>query len=152
MSLNNEDAVMGCEDCIKGKLIRLNMQSQLDYRVTSPLSRVHSDLCQLPHKSRCNFSYIMTFVDEATHFAMIYFLKSKDQALECFKQYVLRAEKDTEETLKCIRTDNGGKYTSSSWERFCLDQGIHHSMGPPYSPQLNGVAEQYNRTLLKNIC
>ena len=151
VSINNKEEVMRCEECVKGKLNRLNLQSRLDYKVTSPLSRVHSDLCQLPYKSRSNFTYIMTFVDEATHFAMIYFLKTKDQALECFKRYVKRAERDTGETLKCIRTDNGGEYTSASWEKFCLDQGIHHSMGPPYSPQLNGVAERYNRTLLNKI-
>lgn len=32
-----------------------------------------------------------------------------------------------------------------------MENGINHSMGPPHSPQLNGMAERFNRTLLDCI-
>lgn len=142
---------MGCEECIKGKLNWLNLQSGLDYKVSSPLPRVHSSLCQLPYLSLSDFKYIMSFVDEATHFAILYFLKSKDQVFECFKRYVDQAENDTNEKPKCICTNNGGEYTSAIWDTFCMDRGINHSKGPPNSLHLNSVAERYNRTLLDKI-
>lgn len=54
------------------------------------------------------------------------------------------AEKETSKVLQCVRSDNGGEYTSGLWEKFCEEQGIKHSMGPPHFPQLNGVAEKFN--------
>ena len=69
----------------------------------------------------------------------------------CGLIYVAMAEKEASETLCCVRSDNGGEYTSGVWEKFCEERGIQHSMGPPHSPQLNGVAEQFNRSLLDKI-
>lgn len=62
-----------------------------------------------------------------------------------------RNSRETQEKLKCIRTDNDGEYTSREWKTFCDETGIRHSTGPPHSPQLNGIAERYNRTLLDRI-
>lgn len=93
----------------------------------------------------------MTFLDEHTHFGVIYFLKSKDQAFDVFKHYVVYAERETRMKLRTIRTDNGGEYTSQAWLMYCSALGIRHSKGPPHSPQLHGVAERFNQTLLDKI-
>lgn len=87
----------------------------------------------------------MTFLDERTHYAVIYFLKSKDQAFSSFKHYVAFAERDTNKKMKKVRTENGGEYTLNEWDTFCLNSGITHS------PQLHGTAERFNRTLLDKI-
>lgn len=42
----------------------------------------------------------MTFLDKKTHFAVIYFLKSKDQAISSFKHYGAFAERSTNKKLK----------------------------------------------------
>lgn len=34
---------------------------------------------------------------------------------------------------------------------WCRANGIRQTMGPPHTPQLNGVAERYNRTLLDRL-
>lgn len=93
----------------------------------------------------------MKFVDEATHFTVVYFLKSKDQSLECFKNYVSFSERETNCKVKKLRSDNGGEYISKEWEEFCHQLGIRHSMGPPHSPEMNGTAERFNRTLLTRL-
>lgn len=151
VSIDDSEAITRCEDCIRGKSSRINMASREHHRVARKLNRVHSDLCQLPCKSRQGSRYMMTFVDEFTHRAVVYFLKYKHEAFKCFKHYVNYAERETQEQLKCIHTDNGGEYSSNEWKALCEETGIKHSMGPPHSPQLNGVAESYNRTLLDRI-
>lgn len=47
--------------------------------------------------------------------------------------------------------DNGGEYTSTTWDDYCKQAGISHPKGPPHSPQLNGKAERFNRTILDKI-
>lgn len=148
---NDVESVIKCEDCVRGRFNRLNMKSRELHRVSRKLDSVHSDLCQLPVQSRTGARYIMTFLDEYTNYGVIYFLKLKSQALSCFKHYVRWAERQTKISLRKIRTDNGGEYTSQDWQAFCDENGISHSMGPSHSPQMHGKAERYNRTILDRI-
>ncbi|KAG2758501.1 hypothetical protein Pcac1_g29360 [Phytophthora cactorum] len=39
--------------------------------------------------------------------------------------------------------------TSGAMAKFCKDRGIEQKFTPPYTPQLNGVAERMNRTLVE---
>lgn len=151
VSKDDSQRVMECEDCMKGKFNRLNMKSRELHRVSRKLECVHSDLCQLPVKSQSGSKYMMTFLDEYKNMGVVYFLKFKSQAFSCFKHYVKWSERQTQEKLRKIRTDNGGEYTSEEWAMYCRESGIHHSMGPPHSPQLNGKAERFNRTILDRI-
>ena len=57
-------------------------------------------------------------------------------------------EKEHNATIKTIRTDNGGKYTAGTLQRFLKDEGIIHETTVPRTPQQNGVAERMNPTLL----
>ena len=52
----------------------------------------------------------------------------------------------------CIfRSDGGGEYTSITLQDFFNEQGIEHEVVPPYTPQLNGLAERLNRTLVERV-
>lgn len=115
VSVDDGQWVMECEDCMRGKFKRLNMKSRQLHRVPKKLDCVHSNLCQLPVKSRTGARYMMSFLDESTNFGMIYFLKSKDQATSCLQHYVKWAERNANGKLRKIRTNNGGEYTSDKW-------------------------------------
>jgi len=52
--------------------------------------------------------------------------------------------------LKCIRSDNGGEYIGP-FDKYCREQGIRHQKTPPKTPQLNGLAERMNRTLVERV-
>ena len=54
------------------------------------------------------------------------------------------------EKLKCIRTDNGGEYCGP-FDEYCKHQGIRHQKTPPKTPQLNGLAERMDRTLMERV-
>ncbi|KAG8929142.1 hypothetical protein FRC01_004803, partial [Tulasnella sp. 417] len=70
----------------------------------------------------------------------------KSGTFDAFKDYHIRAEKQTGTTLKAVQTDNGGEY-EGEFERYCTRNGIHHRCTTPYTPEQNGVAERMNRTL-----
>ena len=63
-------------------------------------------------------------------------------------QFKVMAEKQANATIKTLRTDGGGEYTSKAMEDFCRKEGIVHEVTPPYTPQHNGVSERKNRSIL----
>ena len=54
----------------------------------------------------------MLFVDDYSRMMTIMFLKKKYDAFQMFKWYLARVEKETRKSLKCLRSDKGGEFTS----------------------------------------
>ncbi|WJX17846.1 hypothetical protein P8452_07710 [Trifolium repens] len=73
--------------------------------------------------------------------------KTKSDAFEVFKKFKTLVEKQSDKSLKVLRTDGGGEYTSTEFENYCKEQGIIHEVTAPYTPQHNGLAERRNRTV-----
>ena len=78
----------------------------------------------------------------------LFTIKLKSEALSVFKNLKILIEKESEKSIKILRTDGGGEYTSKDFEDFCKSEDIVHEVTPPYTPQHNGLAERRNRTLL----
>ena len=47
-----------------------------------------------------------------------------------------------------LRCDNGKEYMNAKFFDFSRDNGFRIQNSPPYTPQLNGVAERYNQTIM----
>ena len=88
--------------------------------------------------------YAVSFIDEYTKYAVVKYMSNKSQVLDKFKEYV--AENGTPRTL---RTDNGAEYTSNKFKEFCRDSKIKQEFTVPETPQQNGVAERFNRTIVE---
>ena len=54
-------------------------------------------------------------------------------------------------SLKALRTDRGGEFTSKLFDDFCEAHGIRRFLTVPRSPQQNGVVERKNRTILDMV-
>ena len=67
---------------------------------------------------------MLTFIDDFSRKAWVFFLKSKDEVFSYFKQWKATIEKQTEEKIKRLRTDNGLELCSSKFEKFCKKEGI----------------------------
>jgi transposase InsO family protein len=117
-------------------------------RNLAPLELIYSDLCEMngvliKGKKR----YFMTLINDATRFYYVYFLRTKDEALDYFKIYKAEVENQLERKIKRLRSDHGREYFPKIFDEFCEEHGIIHERTPPYSPQSNGVAERKNRTM-----
>ena len=104
-----------CEACIGGKQCKNSFN--LSKTATSmPLELVHSDVCgKMGQKSLGGAEYFLTLLDDKTHYAWVYPLKTKDQVFECFKEWQAEVENYTGQRVKTLRTDNGGEFTSKSF-------------------------------------
>ena len=70
--------------------------------------------------------------------------------LDVFKQFHALVERQSGKKLKCIQTDNGGEY-SGPFDEYCRQHGIQHQKTPLKNPQLNGLVERMNRTLVERV-
>eukprot|EP00253_Pinus_taeda_P024984 PITA_24984 len=76
-------------------------------------------------------------------------LKRKSEVFTVFKQFRGLVGNIIGRTIKCLRTDNGGEFTSKEFDNYCKDTGIKRHNTTVYTPQQNGVVERMNRTLLE---
>ena len=56
-------------------------------------------------------------------------------------------ETETGLKVKCLRSDNGGKYIDGGFSEYCTAHEIKMEKTIFGTPQQNGVAERMNRTL-----
>lgn len=137
-----------CEPCILGKITRKPFNRK-GYRAKQPLELVHTDVCgPISPVSWDGHSYFVTFIDDYTHFVIVYLLKHKSEVVSVFKNYYNTVTNHFGRKLLKLRSDNGGEYINHEMKRFCSDKGIVMQTTVPYSPELNGVAERMNRTLV----
>ena len=93
--------------------------------------------------------YFITFIDNYSHKAYVYFIKTKDQAFSIFQEYKVEIENSTGHHIQALQSDNGGEYTSKTFKTYLRNNGINHQQTAPYIPQQNSIAERYNRTIIK---
>ena len=99
------------------------------------LELVHTDLCgPIEVQSYKGDKYIMLFVDDYSRMMIVMFLKQKSDAFQMFKWHLARVEKETGKSLKCLRSDRGGEFTSKEFEEFCNDKGIKRQTMAPRTP------------------
>ena len=115
---------MICKQCQLGKMTRSSSKRKT-YTSKEILEIVHTDLCgPIDVQSYKGDKYIMLFVDDYSRMMTIMFLKHKFDAFQMFKWYLGRVEKEKGKSMKCLRLDRGGEFTSNKFEMFCNDRGI----------------------------
>ena len=71
----------------------------------------------------------------------LYFIKTKGEALAKFMEFKTLVENQQNTTIKRLRSDNGGEYTSKAFTKHLNDCGIVHEKTSSYNPEQNGVSE-----------
>ncbi|GJY65031.1 retrovirus-related pol polyprotein from transposon TNT 1-94 [Tanacetum coccineum] len=141
-----------CTHCLNGKQHRDHIPKNSLWRASSRLQLVHSDVCgPITPASNSNKRYILCFIDDFTRKSWVYFLSEKSEVFAMFKVFKACVEKETGESITCLRTDRGGEFNSSEFTEYCKVQGIRRQLTAAYTPQQNGVAERKNRTIMNMV-
>ncbi|KAL8104523.1 hypothetical protein AgCh_028663 [Apium graveolens] len=121
-------------------------------RAADLLGLVHTDVCgPMSTQAMGGFSYFINFIDDRSRFGYVYLMKHKSEAFEKFKEYKHEVEKQTKHGIITLRSDRGGEYLNGEFLDYLKEKGIVSQWTPPYTPQLNGVSERRNRTLLDMV-
>ena len=94
--------------------------------------------------------YYILFVDDASWYITVEFLKAKSQASEHVKAYLTYLQNHSRK-LQAIYIDQGKEFINENLKTWCHQQGIEINQTAPYSPLQNGVAKQMNHTLIELV-
>ncbi|KAM2946602.1 hypothetical protein COP2_029388 [Malus domestica] len=139
-----------CQGCAFGKNHRVSFPRESIWRARMPLELIHSDVCgpmQTPTMS--GNRYFVTFIDDYSRMCWIYLLRHKSNVFHVFKKFKAMVELQSGFSVKKLRTDRGGEFTSNEFDQFCAALGLERQLIVAYSPQQNGVAERKNRTIVE---
>lgn len=139
-----------CASCLLGKHARHPFPNSTPYRATQTLELIHGDLCgPITPPTAGKNRYIFVLIDDYSRYMWSILLKEKNEALEKFIIFKRVVEEETKSSIKTLRTDRGGEFTSNEFRIFCETSGINRHLTAPYSPQQNGLVERRNRTLME---
>ncbi|UYV68970.1 hypothetical protein LAZ67_6001864 [Cordylochernes scorpioides] len=138
-----------CDDCCIAKSTKASHKNLGNIRSKQTLELIHTDICgPMPVKSTGGNRYFLSFVDDFSRRITVYLLKNKDEVLKHFDIYRATVERQTGNKIKVLRSDNGLEFCNREFQDKLQKLGIKHERTNVYSPQMNGVAERVNRTLL----
>ncbi len=140
-----------CEACTLGKQHRLPFPKS-DSKSSRTLELVHMDVCgPFQVTSEGDAKYLATFTDDFSRLSEVLPLKQKSAVAEAVSTTMAKWETQTGKRLKAVRTDRGTEYVNKELTIYFQDSGITHSTTAPYTPEQNGVAERFNRTLMEKV-
>ncbi|TLX69973.1 DDE-type integrase/transposase/recombinase, partial [Labilibacter sediminis] len=136
------------ESCILGKMTKSPFTGSCE-RGEGLLDLIHTDVCG-PFRTTTKDAnrFYVTFTDDYSRYGYIYLIKHKSETFEKFKEFKHEVENQLGRKIKMLRSDRGGEYLSIEFNDYLKECGIVSQLTPPRTPQLNGVAERRNRTLL----
>ena len=141
--------VDSCVHCLHGKMHKLPFPSSR-FVATAPFELVHTDHWGLaPLTSINGFQYYVIFVDHYTRFTWLYLLHNKSEVYSKFVHLHAMVKTQFSATIKTLRSNGGGEYTSKLFESYLSSHGIHHQLSCPYTPQQNGLVERKHRHLIE---
>jgi transposase InsO family protein len=78
---------------------------------------------------------------------------TKDKALGAYKSYEAWATTQQHcKVIKVLCSDRGGEYLSKEFDQHLAKSGTARKLTAHNTPQLNGIMERLNCTLLEQIC
>jgi transposase InsO family protein len=77
----------------------------------------------------------MLLIDDYTRMTTVCFLMKKSKEFEKFKVYKEMVENEMDSKIKCLRSDNGGEFSSKEFMDFCNKHGIKRKFFVARTPQ-----------------
>jgi transposase InsO family protein len=136
-----------CEACIKGKTKRIRYRNRKHSEV--PLEILHGDLNGPHPMSLDGHAYFSVLVDEGSRFVFLGLHKSKDEVAQHVINQVKISQRQLGLVVKKLHSDNGSELVTNELMEYTNSEGIVFSTSPVHNPELNGLAERVQKSLLE---
>ena len=148
IDMNDKPQRIDCRPCVEAKQSKSPATGRLAKGDVHHV--VHSDIIgPIEPRTIGGARYIIVFMVEASRYAKVYVVKKRNEVFSCFKEFQAWIERKTDVLVKRFHSDNAKEY--EALRPYLKEEGIEQSFSTAYTPQSNGLAERYNRTLLDRI-
>ena len=149
---NEKQSTDPCNICILSKQKRAAHRKTPAERAIRPFQLIHSDSCTITTPSLSGSRYYLIFIDDLTRWTFVFFLKQKN-AITCTQAFnemiaYINTQYSGSYKIQRFRCDNGsGEYDNQLFRETLTTNGISFEPSPPYTQNMNGVAERMIQTL-----
>ena len=141
-----------CSTCQLTKMTRVPHVARTTPRASTPLLRVHADVCgPMGVKSVGGSRYYILLIDEATRFSLLETVPTKAEATKRVLPMLRKLERLSGHQVQHFRTDRGGEFTETLLNAALKDAGIVRELTPAHSPESNALVERANRTIMEKV-
>ena len=108
-----------CSACIAGKQKGKAHPSKSIVTTFRPLELLHLDLFgPSNYDTLGGKKFGLVIVDDYSRYTWVFFLKSKDETQKCFIDFATQSQRQYDEKIKAIRTDNGTEFKNYTMQDF----------------------------------
>ncbi|CAL1351945.1 unnamed protein product [Linum trigynum] len=137
-----------CTSCVEAKTVSRSFPSS-DTVIDQPFHLIHTDLWGPSTViSRHGFRYFALFIDHATRFTWVYFLRLKSELRSVATEFLKMINTQFDRPVKIVRSDPGGEFSSIPLHEVYRALGILSQKSCPGVSQQNGLVERKNRHVL----
>lgn len=137
-----------CSACSIGKLITRPSMNKIATESPTFLERIQGDICGPIHPACGPFRYFMVLIDASTRWSHVSLLSSRNVAFaKLLAQIIKLRAQFPDHTIKRIRLDNAGEFTSQTFNDYCMSIGIVVEHPVAHVHTQNGLAESLIKRL-----
>jgi hypothetical protein len=141
-----------CHTCLLQKASRRPFKGSLVKRASVIGDVIHTDLAGPMPPNISGYKYVQSFIDGRTRLKYIYLFKTKSDAGGALRDFIVKFEREHDCLVKSVHADNAAKFTGGDFNSCLREQAIKFTSSAPYSPESNGLAEDFNKVLYARVC
>ncbi|KAL0533327.1 hypothetical protein IC582_030143 [Cucumis melo] len=139
---------LSCIACSQGKLMIRPSLAKVGVESPTFLERIHGDICGPINPPSGPFRYFMILIDASSRWSHVCLLSSRNLTFaRLLAQIIKLRAKFPDYTIKNIRLDNAGEFTSQAFNNYCMSTGINIKHPVAHVHTQNGLAESFIKRL-----
>ena len=139
-----------CSACQMRKTTKLPKNEESP-RGTKDCEMIHVDIAGPFDPSSNGNTYYLALIDDYSRVNSVVPIQDKKNIIGYVQMFVMKIERQLGGKTRFIRSDGGLEFKSKEAITWYATMGIIHQISPRYTPELNGVAERFNRTIKEMI-
>ncbi|GKD13676.1 retrovirus-related pol polyprotein from transposon TNT 1-94 [Tanacetum coccineum] len=137
-----------CTSCSLRKLIARPSPLKVEKESHMFLERIQGDICGPIHPAYGPFRYFMVLIDTSSRWSHVSLLSTRNVAFAKFLAQIIKLRAHFPDyTIKRVRLDNAGEFTSQAFNDYCMSVGIVVEHPISHVHTQNGLAESLIKRL-----
>jgi len=130
-----------CSTCSVSKAHEIVSRKPRD-RATTPFSRIHFDLIELPSATTLQYRWEAHFHDDATRIHHVYAIRHKSDVPFVIKSYIARVQRQFKCEVQILHLDGETTLKAIDFVNFTMENGLLLEISAPHTQAQNGDAER----------